>query len=92
MVYSRDGFLKVMFSIVYFRDGFLKVMFSIVYFRDGSLKFGDRILAVNEFSVVTLTLTEMAMLLSQCNSETSFTVEYDISVIGKSAVVFPTKG
>lgn len=46
------------------------------------MKVGDRILAVNEFSIVTLNLSEMTMLLAQCNEETSFTVEYDVSVIG----------
>ncbi|WAR26106.1 GRIP1-like protein [Mya arenaria] len=49
--------------------------------REGSMKSGDRILAVNDFSIVTLSLTEMNMLLSQCSGETSFTVEYDVSVI-----------
>ncbi|KAL4225936.1 Glutamate receptor-interacting protein 1 [Mactra antiquata] len=49
--------------------------------REGSLKPGDRILAVNEFSAVFLTLTEMNMLLAQCTEETTFTVEYDVSVI-----------
>ncbi|XP_052267303.1 glutamate receptor-interacting protein 1-like isoform X2 [Dreissena polymorpha] len=49
--------------------------------REGSLKPGDRILAVNDFSIVTLSLTEMNMLLAQCSGETSFTVEYDVSVI-----------
>lgn len=49
--------------------------------REGSLKVGDRILAVNDFSIVTLTLAEMNLLLGQCNEETTFTVEYDVSVI-----------
>lgn len=49
--------------------------------REGSLKPGDRILAVNDFSIVTLALTEMNMLLAQCTGETTFTVEYDISVL-----------
>ena len=44
---------------------------------------GDRILAINEFSVVTLNLAEVYMLLSQCDNLTAFTMEYDISVIGK---------
>ena len=45
---------------------------------------GDRILTINDFSVVTLNLAEVYMLLSQCDSQTTFTIEYDISVIGKS--------
>ncbi|XP_045164532.2 glutamate receptor-interacting protein 1-like isoform X2 [Mercenaria mercenaria] len=49
--------------------------------REGSMRAGDRILAVNDFSIVTLTLTEMNMLLTQCNEETTVTVEYDVSVI-----------
>ena len=44
---------------------------------------GDRILTINDFSVVTLNLAEVYMLLSQCDSQTTFTIEYDISVIGK---------
>ena len=51
--------------------------------RESSLKVGDRILAINEFSVVTLNLAEVYMLLSQCDNLTAFTMEYDISVIGK---------
>lgn len=47
------------------------------------MKIGDRTLAVNDFSIVTLTLSEMTMLLAQCNEETTFTVEYDVSVIGQ---------
>ena len=58
--------------------------YSVVYIsRESSLKVGDRILAINEFSVVTLNLAEVYMLLSQCDNLTAFTMEYDISVIGK---------
>ena len=40
-------------------------------------------MAVNDFSIVSLTLSEMNMLLTQCNDNTTFTVEYDVSVIGE---------
>jgi len=55
----------------------------MLYYRDGSLKIGDRVVAVNDFSIVSLTLSEMNMLLTQCNDNTTFTVEYDVSVIGE---------
>ena len=51
--------------------------------REGSLKVSDRILTINDFNVVTLNLAEVYMLLSQCDNQTTFTMEYDISVIGK---------
>ena len=66
------------------KAGFL--MMQLICFstsREGSLKVGDRILTINDFSVVALNLTEIYMLLSQCDNQTTFTVEYDISVIGK---------
>ena len=43
---------------------------------------------MNDFSVVSLNLTEIYMLLSQCDNQTTFTIEYDISVIGKLSFLF----
>ncbi|XP_041347571.1 glutamate receptor-interacting protein 1-like [Gigantopelta aegis] len=49
--------------------------------REGSIKEGDRILAVNNYKVCHLSLSETMSLLQQCESETVFTVEYDVSVM-----------
>ena len=54
----------------------------LLCFREGSIKEGDRILAVNNYKVVHLSLSETMSLLHQCDSDAVFAVEYDVSVMG----------
>lgn len=59
------------------------VIVDIIYCRDGCIQVGDRIIAVNEYNVAHFTLSEASMFLQQCGHEANFTVEYDVSVMGK---------
>ena len=56
----------------------LKLCISIS--REGSLKTGDRILTVNDFSVLSLNLTEIYMLLSQCDNIADLILKLCISI------------
>ena len=51
--------------------------------RDGHVTLGDRLLQVNGYKVTHLTLTEMWSLLQQCGHQTTFTIAYDVAVMGK---------
>ena len=51
--------------------------------RDEQLKVADRVVQVNGYKVTHLTLTEMWSLLQQCGHQTTFTIAYDVAVMGE---------
>lgn len=51
--------------------------------RDNSLHEGDRIVAVGDYNITHMSLSETVMFLQQCDQRATFTVEYDISVMGQ---------
>lgn len=53
--------------------------------RDEHIKLGDRVVQVNGYKVTHLTLTEMWSLLQQCGHQTTFTIAYDVAVMGKDS-------
>jgi C-terminal processing protease CtpA/Prc len=50
--------------------------------RDEHMRVGDRVTQVNGYKVTHLTLTEIWGLLQQCGHQTTFTVAYDVAVMG----------
>ncbi|KAL5014355.1 hypothetical protein ScPMuIL_008625 [Solemya velum] len=49
--------------------------------RDGSLREGDKIVAVSDYNITHMSLSETVMFLQQCDQRATFSVEYDISVM-----------
>jgi len=56
--------------------------------REGTLKVGDRILAVNGFSLIQRSLSQALNYLRDVpDDEIAFLVEYDVSVLGQCVSV-----
>ena len=54
-----------------------------IIFREGRLKTGDRILAVDGALMTSFCLEEANRAIGKCGEEAVFSVEYDVSVMGK---------
>lgn len=88
MLYFHD---RKVSKLSYFPLEILFSLLMIVICRVGIIKAGDRLLAVDGFNLSQATLQEALQTLKQIKQTALLTIEYDVSIIGKSYFIYCLK-